>query len=123
MRFQNRHPAFFFSGEENCRGGRAGRKFPRRSHPSRTPLQLPFVEEPAPAFVKPTEVMRGIIITSVSLEEVLALRCLRAVEGYVDLGMFQEAEAELSQLDPAWLASEQTLSLQMRVCAGLSQCQ
>jgi hypothetical protein len=66
--------------------------------------------------------MRGIIIQSISLEELQVLRCLRAVEGYADLGMFQEADAELSQLDPAWFASEQTLSLQLRVYAGLSHC-
>jgi hypothetical protein len=52
---------------------------------------------------------------------VQALRCLRAVEGYADLGMFEEADAELCQLDPAWLALEQTFCLQLRVYAGLSQ--
>jgi len=52
-----------------------------------------------------------------------ALRCLLAAEGYADLGMFEEADAELCQLDPAWLASEQTLSLQLRVYAGLNQCE
>lgn len=67
--------------------------------------------------------MRGIIIRSVSLEEVQAVRHLWAAEGYVDLGMFEEADAELCELDPAWLDSECTLSLQLRVYAGLNQCQ
>ena len=67
--------------------------------------------------------MRGFIIRSISLEELQALRCLRAAEGYADLGMFEEADAELCQLDPAWFASEQTLSLQLRVYAGLNQCE
>ena len=67
--------------------------------------------------------MRGVIIRSISPEEMQALRCLLAAEGYADLGMFEEADAELCQLDPAWLASEQTLSLQMHVYAGLNQCE
>jgi hypothetical protein len=66
--------------------------------------------------------MRGVIIRSISPEEVQALRHLQAVEGYADLGMFEEADAELCQLDPSWFALEQTLSLQLRVYAGLSQC-
>ena len=67
--------------------------------------------------------MRGFIIRSISLDEVLAMRHLHAVEGYLDLGMFQEAEAELRELDPAWLGFEQALWLQSRVSAGLSQCE
>src|SRR5438270_2120942 len=75
-------------------------------------------------FVKRSRrIMRGFIIRSISLDEVLAMRHLRAVEGYLDLGMFQEAEAELRELDPAWLGLEQILQLQSRVSAGLSQCE
>ncbi|HEX4638250.1 MAG TPA: hypothetical protein VH170_02055 [Chthoniobacterales bacterium] len=65
-------------------------------------------------------IMRGAITESISLEEFQALRCLRAVEGYVDLGMFEEAEEELRELDPAWFYLEATLSLQLRVLAGLN---
>ena len=65
--------------------------------------------------------MRGFIIRSISLDEVLAMRHLHAVEGYLDLGMFQEAEAELRELDPAWLSLEQTLRLQSRLSTGLGQ--
>jgi hypothetical protein len=65
--------------------------------------------------------MRGFIIRSISLEEVLAVRHLQAAEGYAELGMFQEAEEELCELDPAWFALEPILSLQLRVFAGLSQ--
>jgi len=67
--------------------------------------------------------MRGIIIRSISPEEVQAIRHLQAVEGYADLGMYEEADAELRELDRAWLALEQTLSLQLRVYAGLNQCE
>jgi hypothetical protein len=72
-------------------------------------------------FVKPPEeIMRGIIIKSISQEEIEAVRHVRAVEGYVDLGMFEEAEEALRELDPAWFASERVLSLQLRVLAGLA---
>ena len=64
--------------------------------------------------------MRGTIIRSVSLEEYLAFRTLEAIEGYVDLGMFEEAEEELLDLDPVWLAFEQILTLRSRVYAGLN---
>ena len=67
--------------------------------------------------------MRGFIIRPISLDEVIAMRHVHAVEGYLDLGMFQEAEAELRELDPAWLGLEQILQLQSRVSAGLSQCE
>ena len=67
--------------------------------------------------------MRGTITESISLEEFQAVRCLRAVEGYVDLGMFEEAQEELGELDPAWFSLEATLSLQLRVLAGLGQSQ
>ncbi len=65
--------------------------------------------------------MRRIIISSITPEDAQNLRRLRAVEGYVDLGMFQEAEEELRELDPAWLAFDQILSLQMRVYTGLNE--
>lgn len=64
--------------------------------------------------------MRGIIINSVSPEDFQALRRLQATEGYLDLGMFAEAAEELEQLDPAWFALEQTVSLQLRILAGLN---
>ena len=65
--------------------------------------------------------MRGVIIRSISTEDVQNLRRLRAIEGYVDLGMFEEAEEELQALDPAWFALDQILSLQLRVSTGLNQ--
>ena len=65
--------------------------------------------------------MRRIIISSITPEDAQNLRRLRAVEGYVDLGMFQEAEEELRELDLAWLAFDQILSLQMRVYTGLNE--
>jgi hypothetical protein len=74
-------------------------------------------------FVKASEtIMRGIIIRSISPEEYQAFRHVQAIEGYVDLGMFEEAEAELRELDPAWFAFEQILKLRSRVYAGLNQC-
>jgi len=63
--------------------------------------------------------MRGIIIKSISLEDMQNVRRLQAVEGYVDLGLFEEAEEELRELDPAWYALRQTQELQLRVFAGL----
>jgi hypothetical protein len=75
-------------------------------------------------FVEPDGAsMRGIIVESVSAEELQAVRCVHAVEGYLDLGMFEEAEAELRELDPGWFGSERILSLQLRVLAGLGECQ
>ena len=67
--------------------------------------------------------MRGIIIKSVSPEDLQTVRRLRAVEGYVDLGMFPEAEEELRDLDPAWFAFDQVSLLRSRVYAGLSYCE
>jgi len=64
-----------------------------------------------------------IIIRSINLEEIQVLRHLLAAEGYVDLGMFQEAEEELGELDPVWFASERILLLQLRVRTGLNQCE
>ena len=65
--------------------------------------------------------MRGVIVRQISAEEFQAMRHLQATEGYLDLGMFEEAAEELRELDPAWFALEQTLSLQLRVFAGLSE--
>ena len=94
---QDRHPAFFFSRSAQ-------------------------LKNPAAALVKcSTGIMRRFIIRSVSPEEMHAMRCLRAAEGYLDLEMFQEAEEELRELDPTWFALDHTLSLQLRVFAGLSQ--
>ncbi len=64
--------------------------------------------------------MRGIIIKSIDPEDVQAARHLLAVEGYLDLAMFEEAAEELRDLDPAWFALDQTVSLQLRVLAGLN---
>ena len=66
--------------------------------------------------------MRGIIINSVSPEDIQAVRHLQAIEGYLDLEMFQEAEEELQELDPRWLTLEPVLRLRSRVYAGLERC-
>jgi hypothetical protein len=63
--------------------------------------------------------MRGIIVKTVSFEELDAIRHVQAVEGYIDLAMFEEAQEELRLLDPTWFASEKVRSLQLRVLAGL----
>jgi len=65
--------------------------------------------------------MRGVIIKTVSAEDVQAIRRLQATEGYLELGMFEEAEEELRALDPAWFALEQARLLQLRVFAGLGR--
>ncbi|HJX97549.1 MAG TPA: hypothetical protein VJ281_01615 [Chthoniobacterales bacterium] len=64
--------------------------------------------------------MRGIIVRDISPEDVRSFRCLQAVEGYADLGMFEEAAEELRELDPAWFAFKETLSLQLRIFDGLN---
>jgi len=56
-----------------------------------------------------------------SPEDAQNMRRLLAIEGYLDLGMFAEAEEELRALDPACFALDQTVTLQMRVLAALSQ--
>lgn len=66
--------------------------------------------------------MRGIIVRHIDPEDVQAVRRLRAVEGYADLGMFEEAAEELRELDPAWFRFEPIARLQLRVFAGLTQC-
>ena len=91
--------------------------------PTRAPLHLFLsLKNALPHFVKHCEdLMRGIIVKTISVEDVQVLRHLQAVEGYVDLGMFEEAEEELQALDPAWFALERILSLQLRVSTGLNQ--
>ena len=75
-----------------------------------------------PDHVKLTEdFMRGITTTSVDPEAVQAVRHMLAVEGYLDLAMFEEAAEELRELDPAWFDFEQVLRLQSRVYEGLHQ--
>lgn len=66
--------------------------------------------------------MRAIIIKSISPEDIEAVRHLQAIEGYLDLEMFQEAEEELQELDPHWLTFEPVLRLRSRVYAGLQRC-
>jgi len=65
--------------------------------------------------------MRGIIVKSVSPEDIRAVRHLQATEGYLELGLFEEAAEELRELDPAWFGLEQAVNLQRRVLAGLNQ--
>jgi hypothetical protein len=65
--------------------------------------------------------MREIVIKSITADDMPAIRHLQAAEGYLDLGMFTEAEVELHDLDPDWFAFEQVLLLQSRVHAGLNQ--
>ena len=66
--------------------------------------------------------MRRIIISSITPEEAQTVRRLLAVEGYADLGMFEEAEEELQGLSSRWFAFEEVLNLQSRVYAGLNHC-
>jgi len=46
-------------------------------------------------------------------------RRLLAAEGYIDLGMYKEADAELRALDPGCFALEDTLVLQLCIYAGM----
>ena len=78
------------------------------------------MKNPDAGFVKRCRgIMRGFVIRSISREDRQSFRRLQAIEGYVDLGMFEEAAEELRELDPAWFALKQTLSLQLRVFDGL----
>ena len=65
--------------------------------------------------------MRANIITSANEVALSHVRHLLAAEGYLDLGMYQEADAELRELDPACFALEETLVLQLCAYAGLQQ--
>jgi hypothetical protein len=68
-------------------------------------------------------IMRGIIIQSITVEDTQNLRRLQAIEGYIDLGMFDEAEEEFRDLDPAWFALGHIVQLQLRVLAALGHCE
>jgi hypothetical protein len=75
-------------------------------------------------FVQPNgNIMRGIIIQAITAEDTQNLRRLQAIEGYIDLGMFDEAEQEFRDLDPAWFGLGRTLQLQLRVLAALGHCE
>lgn len=63
--------------------------------------------------------MRQILVTMASVEDLRHARHLVAAEGYVDLGMYEEADEELRQMDPIWFLFDQTRALQFRVCAAL----
>jgi tetratricopeptide (TPR) repeat protein len=65
--------------------------------------------------------MRHIVITNTTAGNGEDTRHLLAAEGYIDLGMYDEAAGELSALEPAYFALEQTLVLQLCVYAGLHQ--
>jgi tetratricopeptide (TPR) repeat protein len=65
--------------------------------------------------------MREEVTSSVVTVDTLHARRLLAAEGYIDLGMFGEAQAELRELDPSCFALEETLVLQLSVYAGLHQ--
>ena len=65
--------------------------------------------------------MRGIIIKSISVEDIQAVRHLQAVEGYLDLGLFQQAKEELQQLDRSWFNLQPVMQLRSRVYAALKQ--
>ena len=67
--------------------------------------------------------MRQSITTGGSAGQSKHARHLLAAEGYIDLGMYNEAGAELRALDPAYFALEPTLVLQLCVYAGLHQWQ
>ena len=67
--------------------------------------------------------MRQTIIKTGAAAQTAHARHLLAAEGYIDLGMYAEAGAELSSLEPAYFALEQTLVLQLCVYAGLHRWQ
>ena len=60
----------------------------------------------------------NVIDTDIAIDMQLARRLL-AAEGYIDLGMFRNAEAELRELDPSCFALEETQVLQLTIYAGL----
>jgi hypothetical protein len=53
--------------------------------------------------------------------ELADLRRLRAVEGYIELGMYDDANIELAQIDPACPAVSRILALKLCIYAGLSK--
>src|ERR1700730_10591066 len=95
-----RRTAFFFSAKDsirnpgNCRSGRVGLTFSHRvRHGSHDIFPELALNKRRAEFVRGFGgFMRGIIIKSVSPEDLQTVRRLRAIEGYVDLGMFPEAE-------------------------------
>ena len=48
-------------------------------------------------------------------------RRLMSVEGYIELGLYKEAQREMRRLEPECFALEETLVLQLCVYAGLQQ--
>src|SRR5438105_2017981 len=80
-----------------------------------------FEEFLSPARRRIGEIMRTISIPLTDPEELAQARRLLAAEGYVDLGMFKEADGELRQLAPRWFNFEQTLRVQLHVYAGLGE--
>jgi hypothetical protein len=46
------------------------------------------------------EVKRLIVPLQLDASELNDLRCLRAAEGYAELGMYDEAEAEIAKVSP-----------------------
>jgi tetratricopeptide (TPR) repeat protein len=65
--------------------------------------------------------MRETVISSDTVVDSQHARRLLSAEGYIDLGMYREAAAELRELDPSLFALEDTLVLQLSVYAGLRQ--
>jgi tetratricopeptide (TPR) repeat protein len=65
--------------------------------------------------------MREMLFTSVGPDDVREVRRLLAAEGYIELGLFEEADNELRELDHRWFFLEPTLLLQLRVYAGLAR--
>ena len=61
--------------------------------------------------------------TSTQLEEINLddLQHLKAAEGYIELGMFEDADAELAAVDPSCRALPRLLTLQLCVYAGLQK--
>jgi tetratricopeptide (TPR) repeat protein len=49
------------------------------------------------------------------------VRRLRAVEGYIELGMYEEADFEIEQIDPAWPAVSRILALKLCIYAGMAK--
>jgi hypothetical protein len=60
--------------------------------------------------------MRALVIT-LSLDD---LRCLAAAEGYIELGMFEEALAELQRASARCHKIPLVQTLELCVCAGLT---
>jgi tetratricopeptide (TPR) repeat protein len=63
---------------------------------------------------------KGMITAEVALSPADA-RHLCAAEGYIELGMFGEADAELQEIDPACPIVEETIVLKLCIYAGTQQ--